>query len=550
MIGEISGPRLGQDECDDSEPYMKKNITEKKTLLRGNGLPWDVVIYGGTCAGIIAAVQVARMGKSVVVIEPERRIGGMTTGGLGDTDAGIEASIGGLALEFYQRVGTKYGSPRPEWFFEPKVALDVFRELVNAHHIPVLYSARLDPVRGVEKSGARILSLRMESGAVFTGKMFIDATYEGDLMAAAGVSFVTGRENNALYGETQNGIRSETELPSGIDPYVVPGDPASGLLARVNAVPGGETGDGDPKLQAYNFRMCLTDDPENRLPVWKPTGYREEDYEILFRAIAAGQTRRFFKLRMLPNRKSDSNNDSGISTDYIGMNHDYVGASYAERERLREAHRTYQTGLVWTVQNHPRVPKEIRDFYAPWGLPRDEFTESGHWPEQIYIREARRMRSDYVITEHVARREQTPDDPIGLGSYAMDSHHTQYCVGQDGFLRTEGGFYIPLDEPYPISYRAILPRAYECNNLVVPVCVSATHAAYGSVRMEPVFMILGQSAATAACLAIDAGETVQNLDYGSLRNRLLGDGQILEWSKKKVETPIAEPVPGLMTATT
>ena len=520
---------------------MKTSPSEASAPRLGHRPRWDVVIYGGTSAGLIAAIQAARMGRRALVVCPERRIGGMTTGGLGDTDAGIEASIGGLAMEFYRRVGARYGSPRAGWFFEPKVALGVFQEMADSPRISIIREARLDLRRGVEKSGSRLLALRLESGELIEGAMFIDATYEGDLLAAAGVSFVVGRESNALHGETQNGIRPETELPAGIDPYVTPGDPASGLLARVNPDAGGAEGSGDARLQAYNFRMCLTDVPGNRVPVLKPEGYREEDYEILFRAIAAGQTRRFFKFRMLPHRKSDSNNDSGISTDYIGMNHDYAHADHAARARIREAHRVYQAGLVWTIQNHPRVPREIRDFYAPWGLPRDEFVESGHWPEQIYVREARRMRSGYVITEHVARGERMPDDPIGLGSYAMDSHHTQYCVGQDGFLRTEGGFYLPLEAPYPISYRAILPEESECDNLLVPVCVSATHAAYGSVRMEPVFMILGQSAATAACLALDAGRTPRTLDYGLLSERLLADGQILEWSAKKAEPSIAEP---------
>ncbi len=499
----------------------------------------DIVIYGATSAGIAAAVQAARMKKSVLVIEPGHRIGGMTTCGLGDTDAGNEDAVGGIAREFYRRVGAKYGRGEAVWMFEPGTALAVMQDLVQENRIGILFGERLDRGKGVRKSGASLVALTMESGLAVEGRVFIDAGYEGDLLAAAGVASIIGREPNALFGESQNGIRSENELPPGIDPCRIPGDPASGLLARVNRHPGGRAGDGDRKLQAYNFRMCLTDDPGNRLPVEKPEGYNEDDYEIVFRAAAQGQTRRFFKFRELPNRKSDSNNDSGISTDYIGMNHGYPEAGYAEREQMQRAHETYQRGLVWTVQNHPRVPEEIRAFYRPWGLPLDEFTDSGHWPPQLYIRESRRMVSDYVITESIVARNEHVPDGIGLGSYAMDSHHTQYCVGEDGFLRTEGGFYLPLDAPYPISYRAMIPRTAECTNLLVPVCVSATHAAYGSIRMEPVFMILGQSAATAACLSIDLGLCPADLPYEVLQTRLLADGQILSWNP--VPAPSPEP---------
>lgn len=491
---------------------------------------YDVVIYGGTAAGIMAAVQAARMDRRAVVIEPTHRIGGMTTCGLSDTDTGNERAVGGLALEFYQRVGEKYDRAEPEWMFEPKVALEVLKEFAQEHGFAILYHERLAATGAVQKDGAKIVSLKLESGGTVRGHMFLDASYEGDLLGAAGVSHTVGREANAQYHETQNGIRTENELPDGIDPYRVPGDPASGLLARVNPDAGGEAGARDRKLQAYNFRMCLTNDPSNRVMVEKPEGYNEEDYEILFRAIARGQTRRFFKFRDLPNHKSDSNNDSGISTDYIGMNHSYVEADYPTRAKLFRAHEIYQKGLIWTVQNHPRVPEEIRAFYRPWGLPLDEFTDSGHWPPQLYIREARRMMGDYVITENIVARKIPVADGVGLGSYAMDSHHTQYCVGADGCVRTEGGFYLPLKAPYSISYRTMLPKKAECMNLLVPICVSATHAAYGSVRMEPVFMILGQSAATAACLALDRGVAPADLPYAALRGQLEADGQILEWT--------------------
>jgi hypothetical protein len=487
----------------------------------------DIVIYGGTAAGIMAAVQAQKMGKSVIVIEPSNRIGGLTTGGLGDTDVGMKEAIGGLSLEFYRRVARKYGQDGACWLFEPKVALEVLQEFVTEHSIDVVYGERLELNGGVEKLGTAIQSIRMESEKVYRGKVFIDATYEGDLLGKSDVAYFVGRESNSQYGETLNGIHPGNELPGGIDPYVVKGVPESGLLLRVNPDRGGDIGDGDNKLQAYNFRMCLTNNPDNRIEIEKPEGYNEADYEILFRAIEQGQSTKFFKLNLVTPDKTDSNNNSGISTDYNGMNHSYAEADYQTRERIWKDHLVYQQGYVWTIQNHPRVPEDIRAVYKPWGLPRDEFTETGHWTPQLYVRESRRMVSDYVVTEHVVRLENPVTDSIGMGSFAMDSHHTQYYVNEDGHVSTEGGFYIKLKAPYPISYRAVVPKEAECTNLIVPVCVSATHAAYGSIRMEPVFMILGQSAAAAAALALDGDGIVQHVGYEELQAVLAREHQVL-----------------------
>lgn len=491
---------------------------------------YDIVIYGGTAAGITAAVQAKKMDKSVIVIEPSQRIGGMTSGGLGDTDIGMKQAVGGLSLEFYQRVARKYSQDGACWLFEPRVALEVLQDWVTEHHIEVVYGERLDLKNGVTKQGTKITSLRTESATIYQAKVFIDATYEGDLMGNAGVSYFVGRESNSQYDETLNGIQPGdelNELPAGIDPYLVKGVPSSGLLLRVNSNRGGNIGDGDNKLQAYNFRMCLTNNPDNRLPIEKPEGYNEADYEILFRSIEQGQNSRFFKLNRVTPDKTDSNNNSGISTDYNGMNHHYAEADYRTREQIWEAHRIYQQGYVWTIQNHLRVPEEIRNVYKPWGLPLDEFVESGHWTPQLYIRESRRMIGDYVVTEHEVRLDNPVPDSIGMGSFAMDSHHTQYYVNEDGHVSTEGGFYIRLEAPYPISYRAIVPKRSECTNLIVPVCVSATHAAYGSIRMEPVFMILGQSAAAAAALALHADGIVQHVKYNELNAVLVEENQVL-----------------------
>jgi hypothetical protein len=353
-------------------------------------------------------------------------------------------------------------------------------------------------------------------------------------LAAAGVSYFVGREPNSQYHETLNGARSlllPGRFPEGIDPYVVKGDPQSGLLPRVRPDHGAAVGDGDRGVQAYNYRMCLTDVPGNRVPIEKPEGYDEKRYEIVFRAIEIG-TKDFFKLDLMPNRKTDSNNNGFVSTDYVGMSADYPEADYATRERIAKEHEMWQRGLVWTLQNHPRVPEAMRAFYAPWGLPKDEFADTGHWPFQLYIREARRMVSDYVVTENAALGKEAAPDAVGLGSYAMDSHAMRYTISPKGFVKSEGGMFTRLKAPYGISYRALVPKRGECENLLVPVCVSASHAAYGSLRMEPVFMILGQSAATAASLAIDRGVSVQNVPYGPLRERLLADRQIVEWPRE------------------
>ena len=496
-----------------------------------SGKRYDIVIYGGTSSGIIAAVQAAKEGKSVVVIEPSDRIGGMTTGGLGETDHGKRTTIGGLAGEYYRRVGAEYGKPEA-WRFEPKVALKVYRDMVREYDIPLFLDEYIDLKDGVTKKDGRITSIRMESGREFRGKVFIDATYEGDLMALAGVSYVVGRESNAEFGEKGNGIRMHgpelNELPDGIDPYIVPGDSTSGLLPRVNRTAGGKNGDGDSKVQAYCFRMCLTNDPDNRIMVEKPEGYDSLEYELLLRALENGMdVKRCFKLSPMPNRKTDSNNHYGVSTDWNGANWDYPEADHKRRAEIRKAHETYQKGFLWTVQNHPRSPQAAKEYYRGYGLPKDEFTENGHWPQQLYVRESRRMRGETVITEHEVLQERSTENSIGLGSYAMDSHNTQYFVNNRGFVNTEGGYFTKIAHPYPISYGAITPQKAECSNLLVTICVSATHAAYGSVRMEPVFMILGQSAATAAAIAIDEGVAVQEVDYGTLRKKLLADGQIL-----------------------
>jgi hypothetical protein len=519
----------------------------------------DVVVYGDASGGVIAAVQAARMGKKVILVSQYGHLGGMTSSGLGWTDIGNTDILGGLSKEFYQRIYEHYQSdeawdhearsgfknagqgapalnPKTELAstFEPKVAEAVFDAMVVGAGVEVI-KGRLDLAAGVEKSGARISAIRLEGGVSVRGKMFIDASYEGDLLAAAGVSFVVGREANSEYEETGNGITGPqhgNQLPKGIDPYRIKGDPKSGLLAGVNADMGGEVGDADHRFQAYCYRMVLTDVAANRVAVAKPEGYDEADFEILFRAIEVGQKSRFFKTTLVPNRKTDANNASGISCDWIGGNYsddwNWATLDHKGRETLAEKHRDWQLGFLWTLQNHPRVPENIRVGIGVWGLAKDEFEDNGNWPYNLYIRDARRMKSDFVMTEGHCKRKLPVEDSVGMGAYTLDSHNVQRFV-QQGMVRNEGDIQARLNgKPYGIAYRAIVPRAEECENLLVPWALSATHIAFGSIRMEPVFMVLGQSAATAACIAIDDGVGVQAVAYAKLRERLVKDGQRLE----------------------
>jgi hypothetical protein len=517
----------------------------------------DVCVYGGTAGGVAAAVQAARMGKSVVLIEPSRHIGGMTSGGLGYTDSGDKAAVGGIAREFYQRIKKHYDRPdawkygrredykpyRPGddamWTFEPHVAERILREMLNEHKVGVVTGERLDRSdKGVILHGERLSTFRTESGKSFGASVFIDASYEGDLMAAAGVSYAVGREPNAKYGETLNGVERAQNTHSHrfvvkVDPFLKPGDQASGLLFGIEKDPLPKDGEGDHRLQAFCFRMCMSNVKENSVPFPKPADYDEARYELLFRNFEAGDLRFPMKPDLMPNGKTDTNNNCAVSTDYIGRNYGYADASYAERKRIVKEHASYQKGLMWSLANHRRVPQKIRDEMAKWGLAKDEFTDNGNWPHQIYVREARRLVSDYVMTEHDCRRTRVTPEPVGMGSYNMDSHNCARYVTPEGFVQNEGDVQVSPGGPYQVSYKAIVPKAGECPNLLCPVCLASSHIAYGSIRMEPVFMVLGQSAATAACLAIDDKCAVQKVEYAKLKERLLKDKQVLELPRAK-----------------
>lgn len=511
----------------------------------------DLCVYGATSAGVIAAVQGANDGLRVVLLEPSRHLGGLSSAGLGATDVGSQAAIGGLSREFYRRVARHYaadtawrwqaraefrGHGHPAgadaaWTFEPHVARDIFAAMLAEAGVEPRMAERLVRPGGVRRDGDRIRSVRLESGLVVEADSWIDATYEGDLMAEAGVTYTVGREANAVYGETLNGVQVDNarhhQFQVAVDPWLVPGDPTSGLLPGVSPDGPGRQGDGDRKVQAYCFRICATDIAENRLPWPRPADYDESEFELLLRWFEAGATMAPWHPLWMPNRKTDANNNGAVSTDCIGANWDYPEAGYAERERIVQAHVRYQQGLLWTLANHPRVPAAVRAEFARFGLCRDEFQATGGWPAMLYIREARRMVGELVTTEHHCMGREVAPDPVGMGAYSMDSHNVQRYVDAAGHVRNEGDVQVRVPAPYGISYRSLVPRRGECSNLWVPVCAAASHIAYGSLRMEPVFMVLGQSAAVAAAMARSGGVAAQDVPYPPLAERLRQLDQVL-----------------------
>ena len=536
-----------------------------------NSIPADIIIYGGTSAGISAAIQASRMNKTVILIEPSKRIGGLISGGLGQTDIGNKQVIGGISREFYQNIKAYYDDPanwrwqskeayqdggqtRTEkgesamWTFEPSAALKVFQNMLDKEkNIQLILDKKLNrSSHGIKMKKGFIQAIQLEDGTWYNGKIFIDATYEGDLMALANVTYTLGREANSVYNENLNGVQANLKKASlkgiislngynhnfvdGVDPYIERGNPASGLLPFIESGKVEKDGTGDKRIQAYCFRMCLTDHPENRIPFEKPANYNELDYELLFRNFEAGDNADnapWINSKM-PNRKTDTNNRRGFSTDFIGQNYTYPEASYLERKAMVKKHLDYQKGLMWTLANHSRVPEKVRKEVSAFGMAKDEFEEGRGWQEQLYIREARRMVGKMVMTQLHCEGLRKAQKPIGMAAYGMDSHNVRRYVTADGFVKNEGNVEAKLEKPYAIDYDSLVPKEKECKNLIVPVCLSASHIAFGSIRMEPVFMVTGQSAATAAVLAIDAKSSIQKVNYSKLRIQLEKDKQILE----------------------
>lgn len=490
----------------------------------------DICIYGGTSGGVMAAVAAKRLGKSVLLIEPGMHLGGMTSGGLGLTDIGNKYAITGLSLDFYRRLGQHYGQFE-QWIFEPHVAENLYKAYVKENKIEVIYGQR---IQSAQKNKATLEEITLESVSGgktrrIRAKMFMDCSYEGDLMAKAGVSYHVGREANADYEETYNGVQllEGHQIPDGIDPYKEPGKPESGLLWGISPEKLAAKGEGDKKVQAYNYRICLTKNPANRIAITQPEDYDPSRYELVLRLMEKKPWKTLndgFIWSGMPNEKTDINNRNGFSTDMIGMNYEYPEASYEKRAEIIRQHEVYTKGLLYFVGNDPRVPAFIRQQMQQWGYPKDEYTDNHHWSPQLYIREARRMVGDYVMTQANCQGKETVADGVGLAAYTMDSHNCQRIViEKEGkkMVKNEGNVEVGGFPPYPISYRSLIPKASECTNLLVPVCMSATHIAYGSIRMEPVFMVLGQSAAVAASMAIDRKSAVQAIDGKKIRELLL-----------------------------
>lgn len=516
---------------------------------------FDVVVYGGTAGGVVTAIAAAREGASVALLEPRDHLGGMVSGGLGWTDFGKKEVIGGYALEFYERAGRKYGVPI-EWYLEPHVAEAIFKEWVAEAGVQVFYRHRLVEKTGVTKEGTRVAAIRTENGATFRGKIFADASYEGDLMAQAGITFTYGREGTDKYGESLAGVRDRTPLHQ--FQVSIPARENGRLLAEISPEPKAPAGSADTKLQAYNFRVCMTQREDNRVPFPKPANYSPDRFTLLAKMLAAmdaikreaalapeGQAQKgdprgrlkqpwslwdVMKPDPIPNGKTDTNNNGAFSTDYIGGNYAYATGDYATRERIWQDHVDYVQGFFYFLQHDPQVPAALHAAMAPWGLCKDEFVDTGHWPHQLYVREAKRMVGEFVVSQKDIQTDVRKPDVIGMGSYNSDSHNIQRIVNAEGFAENEGDMQVSVT-PYQIPYRVILPRRAEATNLLVPVTFSASHVAYSTLRMEPQYMIIGQAAGVAAKLAIDGNLAVQDVPYASLRAKLQSQRAVFEWVK-------------------
>lgn len=500
---------------------------------------YDLVVYGGTAGGVITAVAGAREGLKVALLEPRDHLGGMVSGGLGWTDYGRREVIGGYSLEFFERVGTKYGKPI-EWHFEPHVAEEVFDELVREAGVQVFRRHRLRERTGVTKTATRVTTLATENGASFSARIFADATYEGDLMAQAGVSYTWGREGTSEYGESLAGVRDRTPKHQFTVP-VKPHDTAGRLLPEISPEKKAAAGSADRKVQAYNFRVCMTRVPGNRVPFPKPAGYDPARFALLARMLAGMDAAKQAKQQKwsavdvmkpdpLPNGKTDTNNNGAFSTDYIGGNYEYPEGSYATRARIWQAHVDYVQGFLYFLQNDPQVPKGLHGDIATLGLCKDEFTDTNNWPHQLYVREARRMIGEYVMSQKDIQDELTKPDVIGMGSYNSDSHNVQRIVNDEGFVENEGDMQVPVT-PYQIPYRVMLPKRAQATNLLVPVSFSATHVAYSTLRMEPQYMIIGHAAGVAAAMAIEGDLAVQDIDTAALRATLRAQRAVFEYTR-------------------
>jgi hypothetical protein len=502
-----------------------------------HGTQTELIVYGGTASGVMTAYSAAREGLQVVLLEPGAHLGGMVTGGLSATDLGHFAIIGGYAREFYTKAASHYGSQDLErernWRSEPRVGEEILGDMLRMVGVKVRFHERLREKNGVEMEGGRITSLTTEDGKRWQGAEFADCSYEGDVMAQSHVSYTWGRESAKEYDEDLAGVREDTpghQFRWAMSPY----DAQHHLLPEVDAGPLGAAGSDDKKVQAYNFRLILTNDATNRLPFPKPDGYDRTRFALLERYLGefgehtgrAPRVQDMFLPVLIRNHKADFNNNGPISTDYIGHSWTYPEASYAEKAKIWREHLLYTQSLMYFLSHDASVPVTLREELREWGLPKDEFADTDHWPRQLYIREGRRMVGAYVMRQSDLQTERTKSDSIGMGSYNSDSHNIQRVAMPDGSARNEGNVEVPV-QPYEIAYRSITPKREQVENLLVPVCLSATHAAYSSVRMEPQYMIIGQAAGVAAALAVRSRGAVQDVPIPKLQKKLREHGAVL-----------------------
>ena len=501
----------------DSSPSLPRSDKEPE---------FQVVVYGGTASGAIAAIAAAKEGLRVALVEPGKHIGGMVSSGLGATDVGTPSAIGGMSRQFFERVGHYYGK-EITWQFEPHVAEKVFRDWLAEVGVKVFTDSRLI---GVQKNSLKIVGIETTNKRIFCAKIFIDASYEGDLLAKDGITYTLGREAKSAYDESLAGIRQASPLHQ-FEVPVYPLDTSGQLLPLITGKDGGLIGAEDRKIQAYTFRLCMTKDKMNQVPIQRPPGYSAERYEILRRYIMLERGRlgldSLMDLVPIPNGKTDTNNHGPISTDFIGGSWQYPEADYAQRDLIKEEHKRYIQGFLYFLANDPNVPPRIHDEIRQWGLAKDEFGDNDHWPYQLYIREARRMKGSYIMTQADLQTNRDKSDSIGLGSYNSDSHHVQRLATPQATIINEGDIQVPV-EPYEIPYKALIPKITECENLLVPVCLSASHVAYSSLRMEPQFMIMGQAAGEAGFLSIKEATSVQQINVRELQDRLRAQGQVLK----------------------
>jgi hypothetical protein len=494
---------------------------------------FDLVVYGATASGAVTAIAAAREGLRVVLVDPGHHVGGMVSSGLSSTDAGKQEVMGGISREFFERVGHYYKEPI-EWHFEPHVAEHVFDEMLREAKVMTIFDRRLREKTGVAKKGNRIVAITLQGGEVLRAPVFVDATYEGDLMAEAGLSYTWGRESTADYGESLAGVRGKQRpdhhFNVGVSPYAADGS----LLPEVSPGPKGQLGQGDKKVQAYGFRICLTNRKDDEVPYPKPDHYNPYRYELLKRLIetlTAAEGRppvmgEMMYLGPLKGDKFDVNSQGGFSTDHIGASWDYPTADYKRQAEIWQDHYQYEAGFFYFLAHDPSVPLSLRNEVNEYGLAKDEFTDNRNWPWQLYIRESRRMMGSYVMTQKDIQEDITKPDSIGMGSYESDSHHVQRVPTADKTVENEGEMYV-VTNPYEIPYRMILPKSGQVDNLLVPVCFSASHVAYSTIRMEPQYMIIGQAAGVAATLAVRHKVPVRDISIPELQKRLLEEHAIL-----------------------